>query len=222
MNNNRNLNSSTINQMNNPLLMNLNQQNFGLEKKLNNEINKNKELQTKIEKLNIIIQNDKNEILKLKSELQTYKNENEILKLNLLKANLLSTQNKQINNNDKLMQGNGALNYQLNLKNNEINNLKSKIQNNKFNKSITLNDIIVINFISTDYSIHEGIKCLADETFAEVEERLYQKFNEFRNTNNTFLFKGNQILRFKKIRENQINDKDIIQLVKLDSSMISK
>ena len=209
--------------MNNSLLMNQNQQNNnGLENKLNNEINKNKQLESKIQQLNIIIQNDKNEISKLKSELQKYKNENEILKSNLLKANQLNNQNNQINNNDKLMQEIGALKYQLNLKNNEINNLKLKIQNNKFNKSVTLNDIIVINFISTDYSIHEGIKCLADETFAEVEERLYQKFDEFRNTNNTFLFKGNQILRFKKIRENKINDRDIIQLVNLDSSMISK
>ena len=209
--------------MNNSLLMNQNQQNNnGLENKLNNEINKNKQLESKIQQLNIIIQNDKTEISKLNSELQKYKNENEILKSNLLKANQLNNQNNQINNNVNLIQEIGALKYQLNLKNNEINNLKLKIQNNKFNKSVTLNDIIVINFISTDYSIHEGIKCLADETFAEVEERLYQKFDEFRNTNNTFLFKGNQILRFKKIRENKINDRDIIQLVKLDSSMISK
>ena len=209
--------------MNNSLLMNQNQQNNnGLENKLNNEINKNKQLESKIQQLNIIIQNDKNEISKLKLELQKYKNENEILKSNLLKANQLNNQNNQVNNNINLLQEIAVLKYQLNLKDNEINNLKLKIQNNKFNKSITLNDIIVINFISTDYSIHEGIKCLADETFAEVEERLYQKFDEFRNTNNTFLCKGNQILRFKKIRENKINDRDIIQLVNLDSSMISK
>ena len=206
--------------MNNSLLMNQNQQNSnnGLENKLNNEINKNKQLESKIQQLNIIIQNDKTEISKLKSELQQYKNENEILKSNLSKANQLNDQNNQINNNINLIQEIAVLKYQLNLKDNEINNLKLKIQNNNFNKPVSLNDIIVINFISTDYSIHEGIKCLADETFAEVEERLYQKFDEFRNTNNTFLFKGNQILRFKKIRENKINDRDIIQLVIFDIS----
>ena len=217
---NRNLNSSAINQMNNSLSLNQNQQNYGLENKLNNEIIKNKELETKIQNLTNVIQNKNNEILQLKSELQKYKIENENLKSNLLKANQLAMQNSQINNNNNLMQEIGALKYQLNLKEKEINNLK--MQNNTNNKLVNLNDIIVINFISTDYSIHEGIKCLADETFAEVEERLYQKFDEFRNTNNTFLFKGNQILRFKKIRENKIKDRDIIQLVNLDSSMISK
>ena len=35
-----------------------------------------------------------------------------------------------------------------------------------------------------------------------------------------FLFKGNQILRFKKIRENKIHDGDQVQLVNYDSSMI--
>ena len=201
--------------MNNSLLINQNQQNSDLVNKLNNEIIKNKQLQAENLKL-------KNEILKLNTELEKYKIDNTNLKSNLIKANQLSMQNNQINNNINLIQENAVLKYQLNLKENEINNLKLKIQNNKFNKPVTLNDIIVINFISTDQKIHEGIKCLVDETFAEVEERLYQKFDEFRNTNNIFLFKGNQILRFKKIRENNINDRDIIELVNLDSSMISK
>ena len=196
--------------MNNSLLINQNQQNSDLVNKLNNEIIKNKQLQAENLKL-------KNEILKLNTELEKYKIENTNLKSNLIKVNQLSMQNNQINNNINLIQEIGVLKYQLNLKENEINNLKLKIQNNKFNKPVTLNDIIVINFISTDQKIHEGIKCLVDETFAEVEERLYQKFDEFRNTNNIFLFKGNQILRFKKIRENKINDRDIIQLVKFDS-----
>ena len=93
-----------------------------------------------------------------------------------------------------------------------------KIKNNV--KPVYLKDIIVINFISTDYTINnKGIKCFADETFAEVEERLYQIYDEFRNTNNIFLFKGNQILRFKKIKENKIEDGDQIQLVKYDNSI---
>jgi len=82
-----------------------------------------------------------------------------------------------------------------------------------------INDIIVINFISKKNSIHEGIKCMADETFAEVEERFYKKYDELRNTNNIFLFGENQILRFKKLKENKIRDGAQIQLVKYDNSM---
>ena len=33
----------------------------------------------------------------------------------------------------------------------------------------------------------------SDDTFAEVEEKLYKRFNEFRNTNNILLFGGNII-----------------------------
>ena len=107
------------------------------------------------------------------------------------------------------------LKNQINLKDNEIKDLKIK----KIDKPVyDINDIIVINFISADYSINQGIKCLADETFAEAEERLYKIFDEFRNTNNIFLFKGEQILRFKKIRENKIYDGAHIQLVKYDNS----
>ena len=95
-------------------------------------------------------------------------------------------------------------------KDNEINELKSKLSKNK----VYMNDIMVINFLSTDQNIRCGIPCLADDTFAEVEEKLYQQFNEFRDTNNILLFKGSIILRFKKVRENNIHNGDTIQIVK--------
>ena len=93
-------------------------------------------------------------------------------------------------------------------KDKEINELKSKIPNAyvKMND----NDIMVINFLSTDQNIRCGISCLADDTFAEVEEKLYKKFDKFRDTNNVLLFGGNIILRFKKVRENNLHDGDTI------------
>ena len=71
---------------------------------------------------------------------------------------------------------------------------------------------MVIYFTPTDSSFYRGIKCVKTETFAEVEEKLYQQFNEFRNTNNILLFGGNTILRFKKVRENNIHNGDTILL----------
>ena len=95
-------------------------------------------------------------------------------------------------------------------KDKEINELKSKIPN----AYVKMNDIMVINLLSTDQNIRCGISCLADDTFAEVEEKLYKKFDKFRDTNNVLLFGGNIILRFKKVRENKIHDGDTIQIVK--------
>ena len=123
------------------------------------------------------------------------------LKSDLLKANNLI--NKQNNNSDK---------EEIKKLKEENYNLKLQIQKNQ--PKYNLDDIIVINFISTDFKINNcGIKCLKTNTFAEVEEKLYQKFDSFRNTNNIFLFKGKQILRFKTISENDIKEGEIIQLV---------
>lgn len=204
--------------MNNSLNINQIQQNNGLNMQLNNEILKNKELLEENQKLNNIIQNQKNEIIQLKSELQKYININQNLnsKINQMNINM---KNNQINNQEiyNLRNENINLKNQLKLKDNEINNLRL-LKNEK--RLYDINDIIVINFISIDNSIHEGIKCLADETFAEVEERFYKKYDELRNTNNMFLCGGNQILRFKKLKENKIHDGSQIQLVKFDSSMV--
>ena len=81
-------------------------------------------------------------------------------------------------------------------------------------KIFNMNDIVVINCKSSDKKMSCGIPCFLENTFAEVEEKLYQQFEEFRNTNNLLLFKGNKILRFKKIKENNIHNGDTIELVK--------
>ena len=125
----------------------------------------------------------------------------------------LQNNKKENPNIEKLEIENKNLNNQLYLKENEINELKLKIKNNN-NKLISFNDVMVVNFESTDSSIHEGIQCLGTDTFAEVEERLYQKYEEYREKNNNFIAKGRLILRFKKICENNIQDGDKIQLLK--------
>ena len=100
-------------------------------------------------------------------------------------------------------------------KENEIKELKNKIQNNIIEKpKYDINDIMVINFISSDSSIHCGIKCLSTDVFAEVEEKLYKKYDNLRNFNNTFIVNNKPILRFKKLSENNIMDGDVIQFFK--------
>ena len=79
-----------------------------------------------------------------------------------------------------------------------------------------IDDIIVITFQASDSSVNYGIKCIKDETFAEVEEKLYKRYNDLRNTNNMFTANAKPVLRFKTINENNIKDGDIIQLFKLE------
>ena len=57
---------------------------------------------------------------------------------------------------------------------------------------------------------------MKNDTFAEVEEKLYQKYQEYKETNNKFVLKGIKVLRFKTIIENNITDGDKIELIKAD------
>ena len=111
------------------------------------------------------------------------------------------------------------LKYQLILKDNEIRDLKLKSQNNnQQNKQIlNMDEIMIVYFESQDQEInHVAIRCLSSDTFAEVEEKLYKKFENFRNTNNTPICNGRTILRFKKLYENNIKDENVVQLIKME------
>lgn len=83
-------------------------------------------------------------------------------------------------------------------------------------KLVEFDNIMVVNFISSDQKINCGIKCLSSNTFAEVEEQLYQQYEEFRERNNNFIANGKMILRFKTILENGIKDQNKIQLINLE------
>ena len=121
--------------------------------------------------------------------------------------------NSQINNRDNrdnnelknLREDNDRLKAQLAKKENEINNLRKK-----------LDDIMVVNFFSTDQTVHYGIICSPNDKFVDVEAKLYKKYDNLINTNNVFTCHANPILRFKTIRENNIRDGDIIQLIKIE------
>ena len=162
-----------------------------------------------------------NELNKIKEELEKYKNENKKLKDGLLKANKIIEnlkKNQKENSNIKILQDeNKNLKNQLYLKENEINQMKLQLKNNNKKKPLyQLDDIMVINFISTDSSIHEGIKCVETDTFAEVEEKLYQIYDNFRDTNNMFTINGRPILRFRNLKENKIRDGDKVLLLKIE------
>ena len=133
---------------------------------------------------------------------------------NQQKNQIKNSNNQEINT---LKDENKNLKEKLNSKENEIKKIKLQIEKNiKEKELVDINDIMVINFISTDSSVHCGIKCLPTYTFAKVEEELYQFYDDLRNTNNVFTVNAKPILRFKKIKENDIHDGDIVQLIKVE------
>ena len=143
------------------------------------------------------------------------------LKNELKKAND-TIQNQNIIINDLKNKLNNSYNEIIYYKNNiqykelELNNLKLQLNNNNLlNKSnkIYYNDMMCVNFISTDGKLHFAIPCSPNDIFAEIEEKLYKEFPEYRETNNNFLANGQSILRFKTIAQNKIGNGYPITLI---------
>ena len=191
------------------------------EKRKKEEEEKKQKDNKNLEKINTIQTNNQIDI-NLKKELEKYNKENK--KLAEENAKLKKENIKLINDNTKLKEELETIKSNNNIsdsiadllmdirnKEKEINELKTKLDKNY--KNANYNDAMVINFVSGDGVINEGIICLKTDIFAEVEEKLYQKYEEYREKNNTFLCGGNLVLRFKKICENNIKNGDKVQLL---------
>ena len=136
----------------------------------------------------------KNQLLKANKTIEQQK-----LKINELQ-NKLNNYNNTINNYNNI----------INQKDNELNNLRTQLNNinNNMNNNIhfNINDMMSVNFISMDQNVHFSVGCLKTNIFAEVEEKLYKQYPEYRETNNNFIANGTQVLRFKTIAENKIGN----------------
>ena len=91
----------------------------------------------------------------------------------------------------------------------EIFNLKDKIKEKKgkstANKTFyTREQMLALNFESTDSKLRYAIPCLKKDLFVDVEKKLYDKFPQYKEKNYNFLCQGKTILRFKTVEENQL------------------
>ena len=111
----------------------------------------------------------------------------------------------QLQNKEKTIQ---LLNNQISNKIIELNNMKNKISNNNNDDLINVinpgEKIIAAQFISTDQKITYAIPCKNTTPFVRVEEKLYEEYPEYKETENHFIHNGNVIKRFKTIEENNI------------------
>ena len=140
--------------------------------------------------------NLKNQLIKANKTIEQQK-----LKIEELQ-NKLNNYNNTINNYNNI----------INQKDIELNNLRTQLNNinnnmnNNINININMNDMMSVNFISMEQNVHFSVGCLKTNTFAEVEEKLYKQYPEYRETNNNFIANGTQVLRFKTIAENKIGN----------------
>ena len=92
-------------------------------------------------------------------------------------------------------------------KDKELSRLKKELEKAKNNQNyinINKNELLAVFFQHPNYNY--CVVCTKTDTFAEAEEKFYKEFPELRNTNNSYLVNGNQVLRFKTIEENKIKN----------------
>ncbi len=102
-------------------------------------------------------------------------------------------------------------------KDNELEQLKKQLEDNKKNQIIVKDCDKCVNFTSQDQKVNFEISCSGESIFAQIEEQLYQKYPEYRDTNNTFLVNEKEVLHFKTINENNITNDTPIMLVTLSA-----
>ena len=100
------------------------------------------------------------------------------------------------------------LNIQIQNKINEINNLRNKINDLNNDDLVTVvnpgEKVISTLFNSVDQKINFSIACKNTTPFVKIEEKLYEEYPDYKETDNYFLHNRNLIKRFKTIEENKI------------------
>ena len=89
----------------------------------------------------------------------------------------------------------------------EFNSIKNKFNNNNddlFNIINPGEKIIAALFISFDEKITYSIPCKNTTPFVRIEEKLYEEYPEYKETENYFIYNGTVINKFKTIEENNI------------------
>ena len=184
--------------------------------KLNNEINKSKQLTIEINNLkkqnnNLTTENDnlkkqindgKRTIDNLSQEIKQLKEKIEELKLQLQQKN-----NQSLANVDDP---------------NEITQLYKQIYNlnetlKRYPVILEKNEkLISIIFASSDQTMKYSMICKNTDTLSDLEKKLYKEFPSFIESDNMFLCKGTVINKYKTFESYKIKNGDILILNKRD------
>ena len=74
--------------------------------------------------------------------------------------------------------------------------------------------IISILFSTNDHRLLYSLPCKNTTRFSRIEEKFYEEFPEYKETDNYFLANGNKVKRFKTVEENNIKNGRPVILVK--------
>ena len=128
---------------------------------------------------------------------------NERLKVQQLNYEILLMKNTSNENVNRIKE----LEQLINIKNNELNDLKSKIINDNSLSSIKPGEkIVAIFFESLNQEIRKPMACKNTDLISRLEEKLYSEFPKYKDYNTYLTVNGKMIKRFKTLEENEIKD----------------
>ena len=146
----------------------------------------------------------------LNKENKKLKEENEDLKKKL--GDLILTKDQEIKKIkkkcEKLIEGSIIDDLNSSLRNNIV-------ESKNYSNLSEGERLVAINFISVDQRISDTIICKNKTKFHDIEGQLYEKFPEYVDGDNFFIFNGNKINRWKTLEENGMHGYTIV-LQKID------
>ena len=126
------------------------------------------------------------------------------------KESFYESQNKKlVNENEKLIEENKQLKDKL------VKNLDKNIT------SINPGEkIMTINFVSMGITdiVNYALSCKNTDLFVRLEEKLYKDFPKFKEYETSFEVNARKINRFKTLDENEIKNKDVINVFIVDNN----
>ena len=171
-----------------------------LEKLLNEEKNKNKELNLKINDLEFMLKEALNKNTELNQKIKTLE-EQYINKKDTIP-------NNNLNNEENLTE--------IIKKNNiEINELKAKLSRYPF-ELLDGEKMISIIFNSGKQDINYSIICKNTDLFVNIELKLYQEYPQYSEVENFFTTNGERINKYKSLEVNKIKNNSIILLESIE------
>ena len=189
-------------------------------KKTNYEIYKyNQQKQNELNNLENRINQLEEENANLKMKLIEKEKEIKILKSNI--NNNINKIKKYENEIETIKNNNNLIKYYKNYKNSgdrenfsKIISLleELKIKDKKINELEKGENFMPIIFTSVDSKIHYAFICKNTDKFNIIENKLYEVYPEYQETENFFTVNGNKIIKSKTMEENNIKYSDIIIL----------
>ena len=172
-------------------------------------LEKNSELEIKNKEM-------KDEINRLQKNLEEQISKNQKLKEKIIEMDICLNNIKKLEKNAKTILKEydkklGLVKKELMLKEKKIKEMEE--MNNKMKFELSKNEnSICITFISQDENIHYSIIGNNSEIFSAIEKKLYEKYPEYIGKKHHFICKGKKIKRFKSLKDNGIDNNDIIYM----------